>query len=104
MKAARILSALLCLLLVAVGDAAAHGSRARVGVHFGTVWGPWGYPPPWYYPSVVVVEPEPAPVYIEQNEPPNTAVWHYCRSAGGYYPYVRECPEGWLKVLPEVEK
>lgn len=108
MKAARILSALLCLAAVAgitAGDAAAHGSRARVGVHVGTVWGPWMYPPPWYYPPPVVVVPaEPPPVYIEQRTPPDSAFWHYCRSAGAYYPYVGECREGWLKVLPEQEK
>ena len=26
--------------------------------------------------------------------------WHYCRSAEGYYPYVKECPDGWEQVAP----
>lgn len=105
MKVARFLAVLLCLAALAAGEASAHGSRGRVGIHFGTVWGPWGYPPPWYYPSTIVVQPPPPPpVYIEQHEAPATAFWYYCRSADGYYPYVRECREGWLKVLPEPEK
>ncbi|MCK7490430.1 MAG: hypothetical protein MZW92_00425 [Comamonadaceae bacterium] len=46
--------------------------------------------------------PPPQPtVYIEQSVAPAGSFWHYCRSVGGYYPYVQECPEGWLKVLPE---
>jgi hypothetical protein len=37
--------------------------------------------------------------------PPPTAsgpyaegTWYYCESAGAYYPYVSECPEGWEPV------
>jgi len=26
------------------------------------------------------------------------AVWYYCDSAKGYYPYVNQCPEGWRSV------
>jgi hypothetical protein len=104
MNAAKFLLALICLIVIAVGSASAHGSRGRVGIHFGTVWGPWIYPPPWYYQPAIVVPPPPPPVYIEQNEAPAGAFWHYCRSAGGYYPYIRECREGWLKVLPEMEQ
>lgn len=105
MKAARFLAVLLCLALVAAGSASAHGSRGRVGVHFGTYWGgPFFFPPPWYYEPVVVVTPPQPTVYIEQSTAPAGGLWHYCRSAGAYYPYARECPEGWLKVLPETER
>lgn len=38
----------------------------------------------------------PYPVY-SQSQP---QYWAYCRSAQGYYPYVPECPGGWLPVLP----
>ena len=102
MKAARFLAALLCLMLVAVSSVSAHGGRGRVGIHIGSYWGPWFYPPPWYYQPTIVVPPPPPPtVYIEQSVAPGGNLWHYCRSAGGYYPYVQACPEGWLKVLPE---
>lgn len=89
-------------------------------VHFGLMigapayWGPWGYPPPPYYyyppyyPPAVVVERQ-APVYIEQTPPvvataPTPApqgFWYYCTATKGYYPYVKECPSGWQKVLPQ---
>lgn len=44
----------------------------------------------------------PIPVYVPypaygQSQP---QYWAYCRSAQGYYPYVLECPGGWLPVPP----
>jgi hypothetical protein len=27
--------------------------------------------------------------------------WHYCRNPEGYYPYVKNCPNGWLQVAPQ---
>lgn len=110
----RLLSmVLLAALMALVGESAwAHGSRTRVGVGFyvgGPVWGPMWYPPPYYYPpQVVVVPPSVPPVYIEQNVAPAETTarhyWYYCASSKGYYPYVKECPEGWQKVLPQPEK
>ena len=35
------------------------------------------------------------PVYDQQAQ-----YWAYCRSPQGYYPYVSECPGGWLPVAP----
>lgn len=116
MKLHKLLSVLLAAFLVAgATGASAHGRRAHVGVYFGpsVYWGPgWGapfYPYPYYPPPPVVVMPPPAPppVYIEQNEAPvqgGQPYWHYCKSAQGYYPYVKECPDGWQKVLPQPEK
>ncbi|KAB2923976.1 MAG: hypothetical protein F9K30_09915 [Dechloromonas sp.] len=104
MRVAGFLMLLLVVMPFAVSDASAHGGRARVGVHVGTYWGPWFMPPPWYYqPTIVVPAPQPT-IYIEQGDGSGESLWYYCRSAAGYHPYVRECPEGWLKVLPEVEK
>lgn len=89
----------------------AHGGRVRLGVYVGgPVWGPVWYPPPYYYPPQVIVVPPPAPppVYIEQAQPePQSSqqqYWYYCARAKGYYPYVKECPEGWQKVLPQPER
>jgi hypothetical protein len=45
------------------------------------------------YPTPVNV---PYPAY-GQSQP---QYWAFCRSAQGYYPYVPECPGGWLPVLP----
>jgi hypothetical protein len=66
-------------------------------------WGPPGYwYPPTYgvpYPREVVEDP---PVYIERERAPD-AYWYFCESAGEYYPYVRRCPEEWVKVPPRPE-
>lgn len=82
-------------------------SHVGVGVTFGPYWGPWYYPPPYYYPPYyppVVIERPAPPVYIEQSPAvetaPQTGYWYYCQSPSGYYPTVRECPGGWLKILP----
>lgn len=111
MKAQKFLVVLLALLLAGVGGAWARGGHVHghVGVYFGPVWGPWWYPPPYYSQPQVIVVPPP-PVYIEQQDTsadPAAAgqqYWYYCKSAKGYYPYVKECPNGWQKVLPQPEK
>jgi len=76
----------------------------------GPVWiGPpyWGYP---YYTPPVVVEPSPPPVrvqppapqvYVQPDERAAHDAYYYCESAKGYYPYVKECPQGWTRVAPQ---
>jgi hypothetical protein len=84
------------------------------GGHFGVgfavpFWGPgwWGpnYP---YYPSYYPYYAEPSVVYQQQ---PSTYIqqapqdekqnyWYFCRDPEGYYPYVKKCPKGWLRVVP----
>jgi hypothetical protein len=111
MKAQKILVVLLAVFLAGTGSAWAHW-RGNVGVYVGPAWGPVWYPSPYYYPPQVIVVPPPQPtVYIEQQDvaPAAPAVtgqqyWYYCKSGKGYYPYVKECPEGWQKVLPQPEK
>lgn len=108
----KLLVVLLALAMTGLGSSAwAHGGRVRLGVYVGgPVWGPVWYPPPYYYPPQVIVVPPPAPppVYIEQAQPePQSSqqqYWYYCARAKGYYPYVKECPEGWQKVLPQPER
>lgn len=87
------------------------GTRVFIGGGWGPYWGPypWWYPPyypPYYSPyyaapvAPVVVEP---PTYIEQSPvqsaPPS--YWYYCEGARAYYPYVQQCPGGWLTVVPQ---
>lgn len=112
MKRPLLLTALIILFGVggmnaAVADRGRVRSHVGVGVTFGPYWGPWYYPPPYYYPPYyppVIIERPAPPVYIEQSPPvevrPQTSYWYYCQSPSGYYPDVRECPGGWLKVLP----
>jgi hypothetical protein len=77
----------------------------RVGVFIGAPLGYYWYGPPpyYYYPPPVIVRPEPQ-VYIEKAAPvpaPQArSYWHYCTSPQGYYPYVKDCPGGWLQVVP----
>jgi|WetSurMetagenome_2_1015567.scaffolds.fasta_scaffold282375_2 hypothetical protein len=89
-----------------------HGPRYSYG---GSIWiGPgwldpwWGYPyysypyyPYPYYPEPPVVTQEQPQVYVEpapQQE--EESYWYYCPKSKGYYPYVKKCPEGWLRVVP----
>jgi hypothetical protein len=72
---------------------------------------PYGYGYAPAYPPVVTVPS--APVVIQQQpqvvqSPPPASVpapatnyWHYCRKPDGYYPYVKNCPGGWLQVAPQ---
>jgi len=126
MKAPKYL--LLCTLLLAGASSAWadgrwHGRHGSIGIYVGpgAYWGPPIYRPyyypdpflysPYYMPPPVVVAPAPQ-VYIEQNEvavepspaPAATNYWHYCRESKSYYPYVKECPGGWQKVLPQPAK
>jgi hypothetical protein len=65
----------------------------------------WGYPYPYYaygpyYTSYYPYPVDSGPVaqqYIQQSEP---YFWYYCESAQAYYPYVQQCPTGWMKVVP----
>ncbi len=84
-----------------------HGSRLSLGFHFGVpFYQPYPYyyyPAPIYYPPPVVVQ-APPQVYTERGDadvapaPAAEQYWHYCASARGYYPYVKECPGGWERV------
>ncbi len=64
-------------------------SRVFIGASF-------FFPPVFFGPPVFLA---PEPVYV-QPPPPQPAYWYYCESARAYYPYVQQCPEGWLEVVP----
>jgi hypothetical protein len=88
-----------------------HGPRVQFGISVGPAfWDPW-YPRPYYRPyyAPIVIERSEPPVYIQQQAatPPAaqaTGYWYYCVEGKGYYPYVKECPGGWQKVLPEAPR
>ena len=68
-------------------------------------WGPWGYPYsypyyPYYAEPPVVIEKQ-APVYVQPNrQQEESDYWYFCTKPQGYYPYIKRCPGGWLKVVP----
>ena len=108
MKHYKIGAMLLALLMLSVSAAYAHGGRGSFGVYVGPYWGPAFYPSPYYYPPQVIVVPAaPPPVYIEQREAPAEVApatqqsWYFCGSSKPYSPYVKECPEGRQRVLPQ---
>lgn len=110
MKAFKSVLAVVCLGLLAAGPAVAHQPRTHVGLVIGApVFDPWYRPAPWYPPTVIVTQPAPPPpppVYIEQHEASVApeSYWYFCATAQGYYPYVRECPEPWQRILPHPAK
>jgi hypothetical protein len=83
------------------------GGHFRGGVWFGPGWwwDPFLYPyyPYPYYPyydqAPVVIQQQPEYLLPEQ-QPQEASYWYFCRNPKGYYPYVKKCPGGWLKVVP----
>jgi hypothetical protein len=114
---------LLILLLGSIAAGSAWADRGhfrghhRSYSHFGLVIGvPLAWPgyyrpyyspyyPPYYYDPPVVAVPSSPPVYIERADagaaPAQSNYWYYCDNPQGYYPYVKECPAGWQKVVPQ---
>ncbi len=101
----------------------------RAGWYYGSpgYWGYWGgwpyaaaawgvgatalavsYP---YVTAPIVVNTVATPqVYIEQDPAPAAAApqagtaasyWYYCTDPAGYFPYVKDCRQAWLKVVPQ---
>lgn len=78
-----------------------HGGHWVHGEHLGRLGWWWVVGDDgWYsYPAPVYPYPEPyAPPAVVA---PSADYWYYCTSAGAYYPYVSECPEGRTPVVPE---
>lgn len=72
-------------------------------------WGPWPYA--WgaavalpYAVAPVVVNTAPAaPVIVQPAaEVPASSYWYYCTQPAGYFPYVQQCSQPWMKVVPQV--
>ena len=69
-------------------------------------WGPWWGAPvyPYYYGypwPPPVVEQEESPVFVEPTpQVEEQTYWYFCPDSRNYYPYVKKCPSGWLKVIP----
>jgi hypothetical protein len=104
-----------CMVIVVVlgaGVVPAYAHGGGGGFH-GSIWiGPgwwWGQPyypyyPYYYYPyypQPPVVRQQ-APVYEYEQQPSQQQeyYWYFCPEADAYYPYVKQCPGGWKKVVP----
>ncbi len=66
-------------------------------------WGPgwWGSPYPYYADPPVVIQQTPTEYIQQAPTSPQQAYWYFCQSVGAYYPYVKECPGGWIQVVPQ---
>jgi hypothetical protein len=88
-----------------------HGGHFRGGVWIGApfFWDPFFYPYYPYYPysygygygapSTTIVVPEQSDEYVVPEQQ-GQRYWYYCSESRGYYPYVKRCPGGWMKVAP----
>lgn len=89
-----------------------HGNSYSFGFAISPGWGGWGpgwwgppaYPYYPYYPYYaappVVLQQQPQ-AYVQQRDQGESDYWYYCQSPQGYYPYIKSCPGGWMKVVPE---
>lgn len=97
------------------------GEHYRGRFWYGPAWGwdwywglgPWwwGYPwysyyypyDPYYYPEWPAVVERQMPEYSQPSpqQPEERYYWYFCPDAKNYYPYVKKCPSGWLKVIPK---
>lgn len=62
----------------------------------------WAFPAFWYAQSGPYYPPGEPVYYIERSEEElrSSSSWYYCESEAAYYPYVTQCPAGWLQVEP----
>jgi hypothetical protein len=49
---------------------------------------------------VVIQQQRPAYVQPAPQPEEETYYWYFCQESQGYYPYIKKCPGGWLKVIP----
>jgi hypothetical protein len=79
-----------------------HGSRSHgssSGVFFYGSY--WAFPAYWFAQAGPYLPREPV-YYIERSEEElrSSSMWYYCESEAAYYPYVSQCPAGWVQVEP----
>ncbi len=86
-----------------------HGGGWHGGGWYGW-WGPWWWGYPYYYPyypyypyysAPLVDVPQQPEEYIQpESQQQEPSYWYFCRNPEGYYPSVKKCPNGWLRVVP----
>lgn len=100
-KASFVILALLALLFTGALPAQAHhGGHFGGGIWIGPIWPFYPYPYSYYAGPPVIIREQQPEVYIEEPQQEEQHYWYYCLNPKGYYPYVKECPDGWTKVAP----
>ena len=92
-----------------------HRGAVGLGVGYGVPYFaiPYYYPPyypPNYFPGYPPDYQEPGayggpsqflePAYPQHSQAAETNDWFFCPGSNAYYPYVRQCPQGWQRVSP----
>ena len=87
---------------IGYADGGRGGGHFDVDLWVGPSWGPgWGAGYPYYYYEPPVIIQKAPEIYVEpQPQVQEQHYWYYCQNPQGYYPYVKRCPEGWMKVVP----
>jgi hypothetical protein len=71
-------------------------------------WSPWPYA--WsaavalpYTVAPLVLNTAPVAPVVMQPAPDlhATSYWYYCTQPAGYFPYVQQCAQPWMKVVPQ---
>jgi hypothetical protein len=101
---------ILATMVLLLGYSLPGEARFRGGVYIDP-WGPWwgapygygypGYGYPYYSAPPVIIQQQPQE-YVQQPaaQPEQQQYWYYCSESKTYYPYVKKCPGGWMRVVP----
>ena len=103
----RSIGILLASLVLLLGYSQVSQAHFRGGVWIGPGWGPGWWGAPYYgysYPYAappVIIQQQPQEYVQQPAAQPEQQYWYYCTEAKAYYPYVKKCPGGWMKVVPK---
>src|SRR3989442_1552066 len=81
------------------------GGKSRLVCPADLAYGDQGWPPLIKPGATLVYEVEllgiSQPSARTASQSAQASSWYYCNDAKAYYPYVRECRSGWLRVAPQ---
>ncbi len=105
-----VFALLLLSVLPVYADGHWHGGHGfGWGVWVGPGWGgPWWWGPPYYsyypnypyYTAPAVIQQQPSQYIEPAPQEEEQVYWYFCPDAKNYYPYIKRCPSGWLRVIP----